>query len=129
MRITSKLKYDDAGLIPAVVQNHETKEVLMVAYMNQASVEKTLETGKATFWSRSRQKFWIKGESSGHFLFVKEVRIDCDADCLLVTVDPVGPACHEGFRTCFFRKVNESGEEFVQIMEREKDPVTIYGSK
>ena len=129
MSISSNLKYDDAGLIPVVVQNDDTNEVLMVAYMNQASVDKTLETGKATFWSRSRQKFWIKGESSGHFLFVKEIRIDCDADCLLVAVDPVGPACHEGFRTCFFRKVNDAGEEFVKIMEREKDPSAIYGSK
>lgn len=126
--ISDKLKYDGNGLIPAVVQNFETGENLMVAYMNSASVEKTLESGKATFWSRSRQKFWVKGESSGHFLNVKEIRVDCDVDCLLVLVEPIGPACHEGFRTCFFRKVNDGGDDFIEFMEREKDPSEIYGS-
>lgn len=98
------LKYDDQGLIPAVVQQAGTGEVLMVAYMNAESLTKTVETGYTWFWSRSRQKYWQKGESSGHVQAVREIRYDCDADCLLVTVDQVGPgACHTGERSCFYR--------------------------
>jgi phosphoribosyl-AMP cyclohydrolase len=99
------LKFDDAGLIPAVVQQHDTHEVLMVAYMNADSVAKTLETGKTWFWSRSRQQYWMKGESSGHTQEVKDVLYDCDADCLLVLVDQTGVACHTGHRTCFYRSL------------------------
>ena len=98
------MKYDSNGLIPAVVQQHDTGEVLMVAYMNAESLAKTLETGYTWFWSRSRQKYWQKGESSGHVQRVLEVRYDCDADTLLVLVDQVGPgACHTGERSCFYR--------------------------
>lgn len=97
------LTYDFNGLIPAVVQQHDTGEVLMVAYMNAESLRKTLETGKTWFWSRSRKKYWMKGESSGHVQDVREVRYDCDADCLLVSVDQHGGACHTGERTCFYR--------------------------
>jgi len=100
------LKYDEAGLIPAVIQDRETGDVLMVAYMNAESVTKTLETGKTWFWSRSRQKYWMKGESSGHVQDVHEVRYDCDADCLLVTVTQHGPgACHTNERSCFYRRL------------------------
>ena len=100
----AEMKYDANGLIPAVVQQHDTGEVLMVAYMNEASLGKTLETGYTWFWSRSRQKYWMKGESSGHTQAVREVRYDCDADCLLVFVDQAGAgACHTGERTCFYR--------------------------
>ncbi len=99
------LKFDDAGLIPAVIQQFDTHEILMVAYMNRESVEKTLETGKTWFWSRSRQKYWMKGESSGHTQEVKDVLYDCDADCLLVFVDQTGVACHTGNRTCFYRSL------------------------
>ena len=122
-----KLKYDTNGLIPAVIQHHVSSVVLMVAYMNEASVAKTFETGKATFWSRSRQKFWIKGESSGHFLYVTDIRVDCDADCLLIRVDPLGPSCHEGYETCFFRKVNENGSDLDVFLERDLEPEAIYG--
>jgi phosphoribosyl-ATP pyrophosphohydrolase/phosphoribosyl-AMP cyclohydrolase len=102
------LKYDENGLIPAVVQQEGTGEVLMVAYMNPESLAKTLETGKTWFWSRSRQKYWQKGESSGNVQNVREVRYDCDADTLLVTVDQVGAgACHTGERTCFYRTLGE----------------------
>src|SRR5512136_3193992 len=91
-----ELTYDANGLIPAVVQQHDTGEVLMVAYMNRESLAETIETGKTWFWSRSRQKYWMKGESSGHVQDVLEIRYDCDADCLLVLVDQKGSACHTG---------------------------------
>jgi phosphoribosyl-AMP cyclohydrolase len=99
------LKFDDAGLIPAVVQQYDTHEVLMVAYMNSESLAKTLETGRTWFWSRSRQKYWMKGESSGNEQIVRDVLYDCDADCLLVIVDQSGVACHTGKRTCFYRSL------------------------
>ena len=99
------LTYDSAGLIPAVVQQHDTGEVLMVAYMNAESLTKTLETGYTWFWSRSRQQYWMKGETSGNTQRVIEVRYDCDADCLLVQVDQTGVACHTGERTCFYRSL------------------------
>lgn len=99
-----ELTYDANGLIPAVVQQHDTGEVLMVAYMNAESLAQTLETGRTWFWSRSRQKYWMKGESSGAVQDVLEVRYDCDADCLLVLVDQQGGgACHTGERSCFYR--------------------------
>jgi phosphoribosyl-AMP cyclohydrolase len=98
------LTYDASGLIPAVVQQHDTGEVLMVAYMNAESLAKTIETKRTWFWSRSRRKYWMKGESSGSVQDVVEVRYDCDADCLLVRVDQHGSgACHTGERTCFYR--------------------------
>lgn len=100
----SDLTYDTAGLIPAVIQQAGTGEVLMVAYMNAESLAKTVETGYTWFWSRSRRKYWQKGESSGHVQKVREIRYDCDADTLLVTVDQAGPgACHTGERSCFYR--------------------------
>lgn len=103
------MKYDEKGLIPAVVQNSATKEVLMVAYMNEDTFNKTVETKRATFWSRSRGEVWVKGGTSGNYMFVDEIRLDCDEDCVLLLVTPAGPACHTGNRTCFFRKL-ESGE-------------------
>lgn len=101
------LKFDAAGLIPAVVQNIETNEVLMVAYMNADTIKKTMETGRAVFWSRSRREEWVKGETSGNYMYVKEIRVDCDCDCLILLVNPAGPACHTGNRSCFFRKVKD----------------------
>ena len=103
------IKFNENGLVPAVVQNSKTNEVLMVAYMNEETLKMTLETKKATFWSRSRQEIWVKGATSGNYLNVDEVRVDCDEDCLLVLVQPEGPACHTGMRTCFYR--NADGEE------------------
>ena len=103
------LNFDEKGLIPAVVQNAGTKEVLMVAYMNKESLAKTVESGHAVFWSRSRQELWEKGATSGNYMNVEEIRADCDADCLLLLVNPDGPACHTGARSCFFRKL-ENGE-------------------
>lgn len=99
------LAYDERGLIPAVIQQYDTLEVLMVAWMDAEAVRRTVETGRTWFWSRSRQAYWNKGETSGHFQAVKEIRYDCDADTLLVLVDQVGVACHTGARTCFFRSL------------------------
>lgn len=99
------LKFDGNGLIPAIAQEASTKEVLMLAYMNQEAFDKTLETGKAHYYSRSRQKLWLKGETSGHFQFVKEIRYDCDCDTLLLLIEQVGAACHTGNHSCFYRNL------------------------
>lgn len=100
-----EFKFDDKGLIPAIVQDYKTGEVLMLAYMNRQSLEKTLETNRTWFYSRSRQELWCKGETSGNIQIVKEVRYDCDADALLVFVEQSGPACHTGNRSCFYRQL------------------------
>ncbi|MFQ5645781.1 MAG: phosphoribosyl-AMP cyclohydrolase [bacterium] len=100
-----KIKFNDQGLIPAVIQDYRNNEVLMLAYMNGESLQKTLETGKCTYYSRSRQQLWLKGETSGHFQQVREIYYDCDVDTLLIKVDQTGAACHTGERTCFYRKV------------------------
>ncbi len=107
------LKYDSDGLIPTVVQDADNNQVLMVAYMNRAAVKQTLESGRACFWSRSRQTFWIKGETSGNIQRVKEFFIDCDKDCIVVKVEQTGAACHAGYRTCFYRKVDSEGNETI----------------
>ena len=99
------MKFDDKGLLPAIVQDARTGEVLMLAYVNQESLEKTLSTGQAWFYSRSRQELWHKGATSGNYLNVKEVFVDCDEDTVLLRVDPAGPVCHTGNRTCFFRSL------------------------
>lgn len=122
-----KFKYDDKGLIPAVIQDYKTKEVLMVAYMNEESLKKTLQTKKTHFFSRSRNKFWLKGESSGHLQHVKEVLTDCDNDCLVITVEQIGGACHLGYKTCFVNKISEQGEISEVTQERVFDPENIYG--
>lgn len=123
------LKFGADGLLPAIVQDHVSGRVLMLAYMNRESVAKTLELGKTVFWSRSRKKFWIKGETSGHFQVVKDIAFDCDGDALLIQVEQTGPACHEGYRSCFFRSVNGGGEKIVTTEERMVDPEKIYGKK
>lgn len=105
--ILKELKFDEKGLIPTVVQDDMTKEVLMVAYMNSETLKMTLKTQKATFFSRSRNEIWVKGETSGNYLDVVSVKVDCDGDCLVVFVTPRGPACHTGNRSCFFRKIED----------------------
>ena len=110
----SQLKFDDKGLIPAIAQDDETGEVLMMAWMNREAVEKTLETRRVTYWSRSRQSFWIKGETSGHVQELVDFRFDCDKDCLLVLIRQTGAACHTNRRTCFYTAVRD-GEE-VELM-------------
>ena len=104
------LTYNDAGLIPAIAQDHETGEILMMAWMNADSILQTLETGQVTYWSRSRQEFWAKGATSGNVQTLVEMRVDCDRDCLLMQVVQVGPACHTGRRSCFYTGVALSGE-------------------
>jgi len=99
--IAARLKRNDAGLVPAIVQQHDTGEVLMLGWMDDEALHRTLTTGRGTFWSRSRNEYWVKGETSGHKQHVVEVRLDCDGDTLLVKVDQEGPACHTGDRTCF----------------------------
>jgi phosphoribosyl-AMP cyclohydrolase len=100
-----ELKFDEKGLIPAIVQDYKTGEVLMVAYMNEESLKKTLKIKKTCFWSRSRNQFWVKGETSGHFQHVKGIWYDCDKDALLIKVRQVGVACHTGEWSCFYRKL------------------------
>jgi phosphoribosyl-AMP cyclohydrolase len=103
------LKYNEQGLIPAIIQDEKSGEVLMMAYMNKSSLEKTVEGGKTCFWSRSRQKYWVKGETSGNVQLVKEILYDCDEDTLLVKVEQIGSgACHTGNRTCFFREITKA---------------------
>lgn len=122
------LKYNEAGLIPAIVQDVATKEVLMMAWMNREAVEKTLASGVTWFYSRSRQKMWQKGETSGHVQRVKGLYYDCDADTLLVLAEQVGEAaCHEGYRSCFHNQVNQDGTVTVQG-EKKFDPATVYGN-
>lgn len=104
------LRYDAAGLIPAIAQDAASGEVLMLAWMNAEAVARTLSTRRVTYWSRSRQAFWIKGETSGNAQRLVEMRLDCDRDCLLLTVDQTGPACHTGRRSCFFTGIREAGE-------------------
>jgi phosphoribosyl-AMP cyclohydrolase len=116
------------GLVTAVIQDYTSGRVLMVGYMNEEAFRLTVETGFATFYSRSRQKLWLKGESSGHRLVVKEISTDCDRDALLVRVEAQGPGvCHEGYNSCFFRRL-ENGEWQVSE-ERTYDPQAVYGSK
>ena len=111
----SSLKYDANGLIPVVAQDHVSGEVLMVAWMNADAVARTLSSGNVTYWSRSRQAFWVKGETSGHLQKLVELRVDCDRDCLLALVDQTGPACHTNRRSCFYTAIRDGAE--LEIMQ------------
>lgn len=115
--MTEDLKFDAHGLIPAIIQDHANGQVLMMAWMNLESFRRTVETGRVTFWSRSRQAFWVKGETSGHTQRVVRISKDCDQDALLIQVEQVGAACHENYRTCFFRDLNPE-QEWVLNSER-----------
>ena len=122
-----ELAFQD-GLIPVIIQDRHSGKVLMLGYMNQEAYANTLRSGYVTFFSRSRQKLWTKGETSGHRLQVHEIRVDCDQDALLVQVDLRGPGCcHMGYKSCFFRKVTPSGDEV--ILEREFSPEEVYGEE
>ena len=132
----STLKYSDTpatmqpnwnadGLIPAIAQDADSGEVLMMAWMNEASLRSTIDTGKTHFWSRSRQKYWMKGESSGHTQQVGDIAFDCDGDTLLIQVTQQGAACHEGYKSCFFRSIREGGE-FDVTEERLVNPDEVY---
>lgn len=128
MSFLDHLKFTSDGLIPAIIQEQPTGRVVMMAWMNRASLEKTIETGLTHFWSRSRQKFWMKGESSGHVQRVKDIAFDCDGDTLLIQVEQVGAACHEGYRSCFFRSVRPGGAFEVTEPQLET-PEQMYGKK
>ena len=129
MTFCEQLKFDANGLIPAIIQEQKSGRVLMMAWMNRASIEKTVTTGKTHFWSRSRQKFWMKGETSGHTQTVKDIAFDCDGDTLLIQVEQIGAACHEGYHSCFFRSAGD-GNGSVRITEPQLiPPENIYRKK
>lgn len=119
-----KLKYTAEGLIPAIAQQYDTQEVLMMAWMNRSSIEETLQTGRVCYWSRSRNNYWRKGEKSGQMQVLKELRFDCDADTILLQVDQTGPACHTGRRSCFYNKVE--GDQVIIDHEVLIDPHSLY---
>src|SRR3954452_22084927 len=127
--VTMKLNFEKSdGLITAVIQDFASGSVLMVGFMNEEAFRKTVETGFATFWSRSRRKLWLKGESSGHRLVVKEISTDCDLDAVVVKVEAQGPGvCHEGYESCFFRRL--AGGEWQVTDARTYDPNAVYGGK
>lgn len=119
-----QVKFDQKGLVTAIAQDAATKEILMVAYMNEESLKMSLESGICTYWSRSRQKLWIKGESSGHTQTFKDILIDCDGDALIFLIEQKGAACHMGYRSCFFRKwINKQWEIFTDKLF---DPSKVY---
>lgn len=126
--LLDQLTFDGSGLIAAVIQDAANREVLMVGYMNREALRRTLQTGRVTFWSRSRQKYWVKGETSGNVQVLREARVDCDMDCLLLLVDQTGPACHEGYRSCFFRTVGAQGELHTNA-QRLRSPEEMYGQR
>ncbi|MCL5033731.1 MAG: phosphoribosyl-AMP cyclohydrolase [Bacteroidetes bacterium] len=126
--IIGKLKFDEKGLVTAVAQDHETGEILMLAFMNEESFRRTVETGQAVYWSRSRKKLWHKGEESGNVQIVKEIYVDCDADAIVLKIKQVGgAACHTGHRTCFYRRIENEGlvEEGTPLF----DPDKVYKHK
>lgn len=130
MSFYDKLKFDNTtGLIPAIVQEQKTGRVLMMAWMNRTSLEQTIATGKTHFWSRSRQKFWMKGESSGHTQAVKDIAFDCDGDTLLIQVEQIGAACHEGYHSCFFRSATAGGTDVTTTEPQLVSPEQVYGKK
>jgi phosphoribosyl-AMP cyclohydrolase len=129
MSFYDQLKFDANGLIPAIVQEQKTGRVLMLAWMNRESLGKTVATGRTYFWSRSRRKLWMKGETSGHVQQVRDIAFDCDGDTLLIQVEQVGAACHEGYRSCFFRSVEKNGKSFKITETQPKTPEQTYGKK
>lgn len=127
MNIINELKYDANGLIPAVVQEHSTGRVLMVAWMNKESLSKTLELGEMVYWSRSRKELWHKGATSGHTQEVVDLAFDCDKDCLLAQVIQKGAACHDGYKSCFYRSIVNGEPKITE--DRLVDPEKVYGKK
>ena len=119
----ASLTYNAAGLVPAIAQDATSGEVLMMAWMNAEAVSRTLETRQVTYWSRSRQQFWVKGATSGHTQTLVDFRVDCDRDCLLVQVDQIGAACHTGRRTCFYTAVEDGAE--VEVVKLPEDPPSV----
>ena len=120
------LKFDSNGLIPAIIQDHRTHEVLMMAWMNRDSLGKTIETKKTHFFSRSRNKLWLKGESSGHVQHVKSIRTDCDKDCLLIDVEQIGAACHDGYYSCFYNEYASDSANWKTVGTKVFNPEAVY---
>jgi phosphoribosyl-AMP cyclohydrolase len=129
MSFLEKLKFNGDGLIPAIIQEQSTGRVLMMAWMNKEAVRRSVEEGKTVFWSRSRQKYWIKGETSGNVQLIKDVAFDCDGDTLLFKVEQTGAACHEGYKSCFFRSVREKGNTSEITEPQLIKPEEMYGKK
>lgn len=125
MNWIDRIRFNKEGTIPAIIQDKETGKVLMLGWMNREAIAKTLATGKVHFWSRSRKKLWLKGESSGHLQLVREIYIDCDEDTLLFKVNQIKGACHKGYRSCFFREVTPEGE-FKIKEEKVFNPEEVY---
>ena len=123
--LLNTLKFDSNGLIPAIIQDHKTQQILMMAWMNKESLDKTLATGKTHFFSRSRNKLWLKGETSGHLQHVRSIATDCDGDVLLVKVAQVGAACHDGYYSCFYRQY-QAGEPWKVIGRKVFEPERVY---
>ena len=123
MSFYDQLKFDANGLIPAIIQEQNTGRVLMFAWMNRESLEKTVATGNTHFWSRSRRKFWMKGEESGHIQAVKDIAFDCDGDVLLIQVVQTGAACHEGYKSCFFRSMENDGFKITESQLQKPDEI------
>lgn len=126
-QLKSQLKFDTDGLMPAIAQQHDTGEILMLAYMNLAALEETLSTGRVCYWSRSRQNYWRKGEASGQIQVLKEARLDCDGDTLLLLVDQTGPACHTGRANCFYNAIR--GDQIEILTDPLIDPSELYQHK
>ncbi len=122
--VIESIAFDENGLVPAIAQQHDSGEVLMMAWMNADSIRETLETGRVCYWSRSRQSFWRKGESSGQVQTLRELRVDCDGDTLLLRVDQTGVACHTGRRSCFYRAARDGA--LITIAEQLVDPSALY---
>jgi len=129
MSFIDQLKFTEDGLIPAIIQEAGTRRVLMMAWMNRDSLQSTVQTGKTHFWSRSRKKLWMKGEESGHTQTVKDIAFDCDGDVLLIQVEQAGVACHEGFKSCFFRSATADGASFAVTESQLIKPEDVYGKK
>ncbi len=123
---TFSVRYNEEGLVPAIVQEADSGQVLMVAWMNQEALRQTLASGRATFYSRSRDKVWVKGESSGHVQEVVETRVDCDQDTVLLRVRSHGPTCHVGYATCFYRAVDPATQQLRFVEEPAFDPEQVY---
>ncbi len=126
-QLLAATKFDADGLVPAIAKQHDSGEVLMMAWMNVDAIRETLSSGRVCYWSRSRQALWKKGETSGQIQHLKEIRLDCDGDTILVLVDQTGVACHTGRRTCFYRAVRDGA--LIEIAPVETDPKALYGEK
>lgn len=125
-KFIANLKFDKVGLIPAIIQDYKSGEVLMMAYMNKESLRRTISSGKTHFYSRSRKTLWLKGETSGHIQKVKEIRFDCDADCLLIKVEQKGGACHMGYRSCFYRVLKDKKGNIKIVGKKVFEPDKVY---